>query len=213
MTCPLLAKVSQLTGDGQYLAEAVRQLQLFARRLQDPQTGLYYHVWDETTGKPTAEFWARGNGWAILSMIETLECLPKQGEAYKNLRRLFLAQLDELIKFQDGSGGWHTVVNRPDAYLESSASAIIVYTIEKAVRFGIVAEKYRPHAETGWRFLMTKVTPEGQLIGVSVGTPPGDFMHYQTRAVGTFTWGTGVFLLAAGERMMPGTKQPAPSVK
>lgn len=37
----------------------------------------------------------------------------------------------------------------------------------------------------------------GRVIGVSAGTGPTDKAAYVTRPTGTYTWGTGAFLLAA----------------
>ncbi len=49
----------------------------------------------------------------------------------------------------------------------------------------------------GWAGLAKTVKPNGRVGGVSAGTGPSGKSGYQARKLGTFTWGTGAFLLAA----------------
>ncbi len=73
MCCPVFSNLARLTDRPELQEEAIRQLEIFAHHLQDPKTGLFYHMWDEKTGKHTPEFWARGNGWVVMSYAEVLK--------------------------------------------------------------------------------------------------------------------------------------------
>jgi len=66
MCCPVLSNLARLTDRPELREEAIRQLEIFARRLQDPKTGLFYHMWDQKSGQHTSEFWGRGNGWVVM---------------------------------------------------------------------------------------------------------------------------------------------------
>jgi rhamnogalacturonyl hydrolase YesR len=48
-----------------------------------------------------------------------------------------------------------------------------------------------------WIGLAKTILPDGRVGGVSAGTGPSDKSGYVSREVGTYTWGTGAFLLAA----------------
>ena len=67
MCCPVFSLGSRLDKQEAWQAESVRQLQVFSSHLRDPQTGLYYHMWEQASGRRTPSFWARGNGWVVLA--------------------------------------------------------------------------------------------------------------------------------------------------
>jgi hypothetical protein len=48
-----------------------------------------------------------------------------------------------------------------------------------------------------WAGLAGQIDSKDRVIGISEGTGPSDKPHYVARKVGTYTWGTGAFLLAA----------------
>ena len=73
MCCPVFSNLARITKRSELQAEAVRQIEVFARHLQDPKTGLFYHMWDEKSGKRTPSFWARGNGWVVMAFTEVLK--------------------------------------------------------------------------------------------------------------------------------------------
>ena len=49
------------------------------------------------------------------------------------------AQVRSLAKLQSGSGLWHQMLDKPDSYLETSASAIFVYSIARAINRGWIS--------------------------------------------------------------------------
>jgi len=72
---------------------------------------------------------------------------------------------------QAGTGFWHQLLDRSDSYLETSATAIFVYCIARAIHRGWIDPiAYGPVATLGWNALMTKVNAQGQVEGVCVGT-------------------------------------------
>jgi unsaturated rhamnogalacturonyl hydrolase len=198
MCCPVLSHGARIRSQPSWQVEATRQIDLFAQQLRDEKTGLYRHMWDEATSKSTQSYWARGNGWVVLSLLEVLREEPPDTEAGCHLRDLLTRQLRSLERLQDSNSGlWHTVLDDPDTYLETSASAMFLFgfTQCKAVELD-----WHPRPETihrAWQGLVTKVAPNGQVIGVSGGTGPGSNADYAAKKHGTYTWGTGAMLMAA----------------
>lgn len=198
MACPVYARAARLEQRPDLLAEAQKQLLIFSEHLRDATTGLYYHMWDETTDTRTQELWARGNGWVAMSLVEVLRETPRTSEFFPQLSDLLARQLSALVACQDPQTGlWHTVLNAQDLYLETSASAMFLYALAEADRLALVPNPDRAAARRAWRGLLSRVDEDGRVFGVSGGTGPSDRDTYARIPTGTMTWGTGAFLLAA----------------
>ncbi|MFQ6034383.1 MAG: glycoside hydrolase family 88 protein [Sedimentisphaerales bacterium] len=198
MCCPTLSHLARITNQPKSQQEAVRQLEIFAKHLQDPQTGLFYHMWDEGSDVRTPSFWARGNGWIVMSYIEVLRHERPDSPARARLVKAFGKQLASIVQLQDEKTGlWHTVLDAPDTYLETSASAMFLYGIVQCRNLNLLKLRYAGPMRKAWAGLASQVDAEGRVIGVSSGTGPGAKASYAAREVGTYTWGTGALLMAA----------------
>ncbi|GMU23272.1 MAG: hypothetical protein AMXMBFR13_33540 [Phycisphaerae bacterium] len=202
MACPVLARLSKIDSRPELMDDAVRQLEIYAQRLQDEKTGLFYHMYDEPTDKHTEVLWARGNGWTAMSYVEVLKLLDRSSPTWAKLQGDFKRQVAGLLATQDPQSGlWHTVLDRPESYIETSASAMFVYALAEASRLEaleINAELWRAIMQ-GWAGLAGKVDREGHVFDVSGGTGPTGYKDYAEKIRGTYTWGTGAYLLAASE--------------
>ncbi|MHB1038304.1 MAG: glycoside hydrolase family 88/105 protein [Pirellulales bacterium] len=198
MSCPVLARAAVITRRPELGRESLRQLEIYAKHLQDPNTGLFFHMYDEASGKATAPFWARGNGWVVMASIEALKNEPPDSEARRRWTRAFELQLRTLASLQDPrTGRWHTVLDDPDTYLETSASAMFLYGMAEARRLKLSEIPSQAMLDKAWAGLATQVDGQGRVIGVSGGTTPSAKEGYANKPTGTYTWGTGAFLMAA----------------
>ncbi len=196
MACPTLVRYSVVTGETDALDDAVLQLKLAAEHMQSAETGLFYHMWDERTGKCSPEFWGRGNGWTIISLVDVLEVLPADHPGRPELVVCLQKLIAGLIAHQADSGMWRTVIDREDSYEETSATAMITYAIAKATQLGLTAEDHRPRLLRAWRALEARVDENGVVLGTSAGTGPASYSSYASKPIGEYTWGTGALLLA-----------------
>lgn len=170
MSVPFLARMGDLTGEMKYFDEAAKQVILFHKHLYCPRTELYYHNYYSDTKKNGVAHWGRCNGWIIMAQINLLEYLPKNHPQRDTLLHILEEQIIGLSRYQDKSGLWHQVLNRPDSYLESSCSAMFTYSIAKAVNEGWIHDRYQAIAEDGWAGLETKIQPDGQIESICMGT-------------------------------------------
>jgi len=202
MSVPALAQMGALTGDRTWFDEAVKQVLQFHDHLWDPQTGLYAH--GKHLNQPTNPefYWARANGWAMLASVELLDVLPAdhpgRAKVVENLR----AHVRAVAKLQSGAGLWHQMLDKTDSYLETSASAIFVYSIARAIDAGWISPaSYGSVAQAGWMGVTTRVNGRGQVEGTCVGTTlAGDHVYYYNRPQSVFaTHGYGPVLLAGAE--------------
>ena len=60
---------------GRYFDQAAEELLGYARALQD-ESGLFYHGYERDCGR-NGQLWARGNGWALMGLVDTLALLPR----------------------------------------------------------------------------------------------------------------------------------------
>jgi len=199
MVCPTLASYAACVGERAALDDAILQLEIATKHLQDEKTGLFWHMWDEKTGKHSEGLWGRGNGWVILSLVETLAVLPGPHARADRLRPVLQAQVRGLLACQRPSGMWRTVLDRDDAYEETSATAMIVYGIAKAAQRGLIEGDHTEALRRAWAALERQVDEKGMVQGTSAGTGPRGIEHYLGRPQGEYAWGTGAFLLAGAK--------------
>lgn len=202
MGVPALAQMGKLTGDATYYDEAVKQVLQFSQRMFNRQKGLYMHGWVEGMSDHPEFHWARANGWAIMTKVELLDVLPANHPGRAAVLDLLRAHVRGLAACQSGSGSWHQLLDRYDSYLETSATAIYVFSIARAINRGwIDGLAYAPMTLLGWNAVSTKVTDKGQVEGTCVGTGMGfDPAFYYHRPINLYAAHSyGPVLLAGAE--------------
>ncbi len=192
---PFLAALAQATGEPRYFDQAAAELLGYARTLQ-ADDGLLFHGFERDCGR-NGERWARGNGWALMGLVDTLAMLPHTHPAAPELRRRTLALADALASTQHPSGLWHTVVDDPGTYLESTLAAMAAYALHEGLRSGLLDASRHAEMERRARAAMhAQLGADGVLARVSDATPVGARAVYATRPFGIFPWGQGPLLLA-----------------
>jgi unsaturated rhamnogalacturonyl hydrolase len=163
MSCPILAKAGKLTGDRKYFDMALRHFEFMAK-LCLRGDGLYRHSpLDEAA-------WGRGNGFPALGLALALGDMPKQHPAFERMLDALRKHLAALSKFQDESGMWRQVIDKPGVYREFSATAMIGVAMLRAVRNGWVdARSYQPRINAAWRAILAR-TRNGLVVDVCEGT-------------------------------------------
>jgi rhamnogalacturonyl hydrolase YesR len=202
MSIPALAQMGKLTGERRYYDDAVRQVLQFSARMFNRQIGLYMHGWTSNTPDHPEFRWARANGWAIMAMAELLDVLPEDHPQRGAVLELLRAHLHGLASCQSGVGLWHQLLDRNDSYLETSASAMYVFAMARAINRGWVSPvAYGPAAQLGWNAVATKVNARGQVEDTCVGTGMAfDPAYYYFRPKSPYAQhGYGPVLLAGAE--------------
>ena len=202
MSVPALAQMGSYTGDVKYFDDAVKQVNQFSKRMFNEQKGIYMHGWVESMEVHPQFHWGRANGWAVMTMVELLEVLPKNHPGYPQVLAQLQKHIAGLVQYQDGTGFWHQLLDRNDSYLETSATAIYTYSIARAINRGYVDKMtYAPAVLLGWNAVASKVNDKGQVEGTCVGTGMGfDPAFYYYRPVNVFAaHGYGPVLLAGSE--------------
>lgn len=173
MVVLFLARLGRLTGEVVYAEEAAQQLLLHLQYLQDDQTGVLFHGYNCSQRRHYSRArWTRGNAWVvvgtpmILSEIEAIVSIPAEiGDRYQRL-------VDGVLSYQANNGLWHTVMDQPGHYQETSGSAGIACGILKSIRQGFLSSaSYSLSVEKAIGGVLEKISPRGAVMGVSGGTP------------------------------------------
>src|SRR5262249_2967617 len=127
--------------------------------------------------------WGRGNAFAALGLALTLSDFPTDHASYAGLLASFQRHMATLARFQDENGMWRNVIDRPGAYSEYSATAMIAAAMMRGVRRGWLDSKtYRPIVDRAWRAILQRTGADGRLVDVceSTGTrgmTDADYLH------------------------------------
>lgn len=203
-----LAKIGKLLNRPHYIEEAKYQFLLHAQYLAHTPSGLWYHGWQFTKdgGNNFANaLWARGNCWITISIPLLLEILGDDLPASDPVRLFLIStlrrQIDSLVRTQDASGLWHTLIEDPESYLESSASAGFAAGIYMALRMGLIeGEQYRSCADRALAGVVKCVREDGEVEQVSFGTGMGpDLQFYRDIPITSMPYGQALAMLAIVE--------------
>jgi unsaturated rhamnogalacturonyl hydrolase len=181
MTVLFTCRMGILLKDDTYIQESIRQFLIHLKYLTDVKTGLLYHGWSFIEKSHFAgALWGRGNAWFSASLVDYLEMTELTDGVKLFLLSSFSRQVKALSELQSEDGLWCTLLDDPESYKETSASAGFAYGILKGVRKGYLDMKY---LETGLKAVsgvLSKVDDNGVVHGVSGGTAMGsDMEHYK----------------------------------
>ena len=174
MTVLFLANMGRIEGKREYIEEAQYQFLLHAKYLADRETGLWYHGWTFNGRHNFAgAFWGRGNCWITIAIPEFLGMVDCAPAVRRMLTELLRAQVESLVKYQDESGMWHTVIDDRDSYVETSASCGFAYGILRGVHAGLLDKRYAEAAMKALPPILGYIADDGVVNQVSYGTPMG----------------------------------------
>jgi unsaturated rhamnogalacturonyl hydrolase len=172
---------------GKALDDIARQFELAQNYLVDQKTGLVYQAWDESkeiawanleTGtSPT--IWGRAIGWYMMALVETLDYYPKTNPNFKKLAGYLNQIAKSAVEHKSVTGLWYQVADKPDLkdnYLESSCSAMIIYSLAKGADKGYLSSDYKKLAQKSFdTFIATFVKKDknGEVVISNVSSSVG----------------------------------------
>ena len=196
-TAPFLVAAGVRTGDDRYVDAAITQITLHAERLRDPNTGLMHHAWDRGDDTLHGVLWGRGNGWMAGAAAQVLVRLPEAHDGRGAVETALRDHLDAAITVQSAEGGWHTVLDDPTSYLETSASILLTMAATVATDHGI--GDYAGAVAAGQAYVESQVAADGHLQNVSTPTnvsdEPMDYTEKSTEFPAAYAQGLYVMLL------------------
>ena len=168
MAAFFLLRVGVMTKDEELTGDALNQYYWHIQYLQDENTGLWYHGYNNITKDHMSGFyWGRANCWAAYTMSKVGLILP---ECYLYPQYLEIVgslneQLSALKLLQTEKGLWRTILNDGESYEELSASAGIAAAM--TLKGNPLHIKYIEKSIEG---VLAHVAADGRVTEVSGGT-------------------------------------------
>jgi unsaturated rhamnogalacturonyl hydrolase len=201
-------RLAQLTGEDKWQAKAIEIWRSHADVLRPFGSPILGHSHDTGARLIRGHGWGRGNGWALLGMVDCLaelpEDVPGRTEALAETRELART----LVGLQDGTGFWRTLLEDREAYTEASTAAFFGAAFTKGVRTGILdgGLELLDAADRAWEAMLSRIDDDGSFWGVSACTyasvhPDDDIQMYKTLPTEVNVWGQGSALRFIAERI------------
>jgi unsaturated rhamnogalacturonyl hydrolase len=199
---PFLVHLGALTGSPGLIDAGAAQAMALVDLLQDG-SGAFWHFYLERSGERYGLGWGRGQGWALLGLVDVLERLPESHASHPALKRALAALAGALRASQRSDGGWDAVIFDPGSGPESSTAAFVADGLSRAVRAGLLEPAFLDAARAAWSHTAGRIRADGVLDGVSANvwacTAASHLSNVPLGAV--VPWGQGPLLLAAAEHL------------
>jgi len=176
MITALQSQAFRATKQYKYIDRTAREMVAYLDTMQTPN-GLFYHAND------VPFYWGRGDGWLAAGMAELLEILPKENMYRPRILKGYKEMMKTLLKYQDKKGMWHQLLDDPNAWPETSCTAMFTFAFITGVKNGWLEEKtYGPAARRAWISLCGYLNEHGDLREICEGTnKKNDHQYYLER--------------------------------
>lgn len=206
---PFFARLAQLTSDERWFDEALAVWRSHASVLRVKGSPILGHSYDTGAGLLRGHGWGRGNGWAVLGLVDALEFVPADYPGREPVLADLVELCEVLVGLQDSTGFWRTLLDDSEAYLEASTAAFFGAAFRKGVRLGLLGERFLLAADRAWSATRSRILADGSFFGVSACTyasvhPDDDIQMYKTLPTEVNVWGQGAALRFAAERLRAG---------
>lgn len=203
----VLNRMSQLTGNPDYIEESVFQTIMFDDLLKDEETGVYWHGYFSRNHENSSSKWGRANGWTMMAKTDLLLRLNPGHEQYNEVLGIYKKHADAIMKLQSTDGRWHQILDNPNTYLETSCTAMFVRVFAEGVIHGwLDKDIYDPVIRKGWSAISKQIDADGTVSGIVRGTPimfsDEEYHNWATRPHDPRGLGAILFAAATMERYL-----------
>ncbi len=172
MLTMLQLEAYRATGDRKYLDRDAKEMVAYLDQLQQPN-GLFFHAPD------VKYYWGRGDGWVAAGMAEMLRTLPADHPQRARILEGYRKMMASLLKYQHLDGMWGELIDHPEAWPESSSSAMFSFAMITGVKNGwLDAATYGPVARKSWIAVVGYVDQNHDVTQVCEGTGKQDSLAY-----------------------------------
>lgn len=207
---PFFAALGRATGETIHTARAVEQALGYIELLHDDASGLFHHYWLERMERPYILGWSRGQGWALLGLLDVLEETRDaqldpghRATIEDSARRLATA----MRGLQRPDGHWYTVAHDETSGDETSTAAFMANAFSRGMRTGLLDDAFAEPAARALAAIRRDTDADGVLRGVSAAvwacTLPAHYANVPRDFL--VPWGQGPLVLALAEAMRSGS--------
>ena len=116
-------------------------------------------------------------------MVELLRSMPKKHARRNRIMAGYKKMMAALLKFQGKSGLWRQLIDKPEAWPETSGTGMFTFAMVTGVKNGWLDEKtYGRAARAAWLGLVYSLDKDANVADVCAGTNKlNDLNYYLTR--------------------------------
>lgn len=203
---PFFAALARATGSERYAAEAIEQALAYIALLQRGD-GLFEHFVVRGREARYGPGWGRGQGWALLGMLDVLDEFDHVPAAMRHEHADGLAQIRLAVEtliagqigYQRADGHWFAVVDDPDSGEEYSTAGFMATGFFRALERGAVSgPDIECAAAAAAEAVRGSINANGTVAEISAAVMAcTDASHYANVPRGfRVPWGQGPALLA-----------------
>jgi unsaturated rhamnogalacturonyl hydrolase len=199
---PFFVALGVRTGRQAWIDEGAQQAVGYVRLLRT-ESGLFDHFVLEGSPRTYGPGWGRGQGWALLGLLDVLAALPSDHSSRRELADASTGLITAMIRLQRDDGHWDAVVDDPRSGDETSTAAFMAAGMLRAVRMSLVGDEARRAAGRALDAALAATDEHGILTGVSAAVNAStNTSHYSHVPRGfVVPWGQGPLALALVERL------------
>lgn len=200
---PFFAHLSRVDPDGDWAETAVSEILGYKDLLFDDATGLYRHYWLEKTGQSGIDGWGRGQGWALLGLLDVAHYVPDDTAGIELVKAEGLALGRRMLDYQLDDGNWHCMVHEERSGPESSTAAFMATAFYRGIAAELLPEaEFREPADRAFQAMLANLDENGNLMGVSAAVMSAlveeHYWHVPLDRI--VPWGQGPVLTAIAAR-------------
>lgn len=200
---PFFAHLSRIDPDGGWAEAAIAEISGYKPLLFDETTGLYRHYWLEKVERSYIDGWGRGQGWALLGLLDVAHYVPSRIEGATEVHAEALALARRMLDYQLEDGNWYCMVHEAESGPESSTAAFMATAFFRGMKNGLLPEgEFAEPAERAYQAMLGNLDGNGNLLGVSAAVYAALVQeHYWHVPLDRIVpWGQGPVLTAMAAR-------------
>lgn len=197
---PFYAHLGAIGAGPEWSKRAVDEILAYCDLLHDADLGMYHHYWLEKTQRSYIRGWGRGQGWALLGLLDVAAHADRSTPRYAEVVARAYDLADAMRRWQRDDGNWWAMVHEPESGPESSTAAFMACAFYRGMQSGVLpAAVFREPADRAFEAMSNNLDAEGNLQGVSAAVYAAlAQQHYWHVPRGYIVpWGQGPVLTAA----------------
>lgn len=198
---PFFTALGKETGNGLLIDAGVEQAHAYIDALQK-ENGIFDHFFMYGVPGTWAPGWGRGQGWALLGMMDVLKNISLDHSGRKKIEDAAKKLIYAIMRLQREDGRWWCVVDSKRSGEEGSTAGFMATGFARAIKLGIVDESIvKPAMIKALAGVIADTDPGGKLQNVTAAVFASTRRsHYEFTPRGfSVPWGQGPVALAICE--------------
>lgn len=198
---PFFTALGLAVDEPEFFQAGIDQALAYVGALQQP-SGIFDHFFMRDVEATFGPGWGRGQGWAMLGLLDVHKSLPVDHPARPEIAESLRRQIDAMLELQRPDGRWWCVVDDPESGEEGSTAPFMATGFFRAMKQGVYTEsELMGPASLALAASIDDVDERGYLTNVTAAVMASTRKsHYAHTPRGFFVpWGQGPLALALCE--------------